>query len=810
MTKLRKSIILIFILVVSIITPIFAGCDFDFSAASGKLDTPVLSINETNYTLSWSNVASAKSYQIYCNDDLLVQGVTERIYDFENVLTDAGVYTFYVKAIPYLNSIPASDNSNTCSYLHKIESIIWADDVVIDRDATHKINLRNNGLRGVVFDRPVSDVEYELYLYSSHSGLNVYPVESNISSINLNMYSLKNEIYAVRMGYVLQDTHYVSSDIIYINPDNYIGYTDNIYMFDGQINDFYIESVSELRNLVYYAFIYRLSNIEMRLSRSFANAIEEGSESGTMVDKVNQAVISAFGYLYETCDSYDISTVQDSATERIYTTTISWGDTSVNNQLYPTSELVGASSTVLPQVELDGYYDVCGYTMLTEQYSEPYDNFVSDNQFLYTTVRTSEELYWAVENHVTPVFPNTTCPAYSIYQNAKNVLREIISEEMTDYEKVRCIFDWIAINTQYDYYSTYTNSYRGYPVTTVPCYYLEGVFTTHFAVCDGFSKAFSLMCNMLGIDAIRVVGTANTGGSTGGHAWNKVYIDEDTTDDEMGNWFICDITWTEITSASEEATTHSYFMLSDADIEETHIPFNRRSEFFTMPADYHYDYYDNSTFNYLDVDYDLVINSEEEVEAMFYYLFLNQRQSIEVVMTKTLIEKIDRQYASETASVINPYKRMETAMTLMMKKKKFAEQYLFVYNSGYTNGFGSKWFTYNSNGDKGILYVFQQHFLIDDANEEGHLMSQIAHYQLYGTYSLWVDRAILDAVSMTELELSGLDDLQKDEARVRKLFAATLNNNNLEATFDIITIGITGDDRYSTQSHFTMVVSPRS
>ncbi len=803
MTKLKKYVVLIFILVVSLVTPIFAGCDFDFSFATGGLDTPVLNINETTYTLSWTSIARAKSYTVYCNDEVLESDIKDRTYNYEDTLTESGVYTFYVKAIPYLSSIPESANSNTVSCVYNVEPIIWADDITIDR--TQNIPIRKNGLRGVSFDRTIENVEYELYLYSAHTGLNVYPVDAGINTINLNLYNLRNEIYAVRMGYIDGEDHYVASNVIYINPDNSDGFTDNIYLFDGQINDFYIENVMELRNLVYYAFIYRMSSVEMQLSRAFATAIDGSSEAGTMVDKVNQAVVDAFGYLFETCDSYDISTEQDSAVNRIYTTTIGWGDTAVNNQLYPTSSIVGAGDFVYPQVNMDGYYDVCGYTMLKDAYAEPYDEFVSDNRFLYTTVRTSEELYWAVENHVTPIFASTTCPAYVIYAKAKNVLREIISEDMTDYEKALCIFDWIAINTQYDYYSLTSRSYYGYPITTVPCYYLEGVFNTHFAVCDGFSKAYSLMCNMLGIDAIRVVGTAQSGSSSGGHAWNKVYLDMDTTDDTPAQWYICDITWTEITSQHEEATTHMYFMLSDSDVSSTHIPFNRRSEFFIMPADTHYDYYDNSTFNYLDIDYDYVINSEDELEAMFYYMLIYQRKTIEVVITKNLVERAYRQYESQTTLTADRFTRMEQALQLMMKKKKFAEQYLFINRTEFSND----WFEYNSNGDKGVLYIFEQHFLIDSANEEGHLITNLAHYGLYGTYSLWVERDILDTIVLNDSEMAGKDDLQLDLLRVQKLFENTLNANNIDATFEILTIGIADDPRYLSQSHYTMTISPK-
>ena len=187
------------------------------------------------------------------------------------------------------------------------------------------------------------------------------------------------------------------------------------------------------------------------------------------------------------------------------------------------------------EIEWTTFYDNCGYTMREDD--EKYDSqdyvFASDSQFLYTNVSSSEQLYWAVENKVTPIC-ETGNRAEIIYNKAKDVLNSIISDSMTDYEKVLSIYDWINANTVYDYYALTSEAYAQTSIdkwghyytaiesaTLLPVYYLEGVFMTGYAVCDGFSKAFSLLCNMEGIDALRIVGTVNGEG----HAWNKVEID---------------------------------------------------------------------------------------------------------------------------------------------------------------------------------------------------------------------------------------------------------------------------------------------
>ena len=109
---------------------------------------------------------------------------------------------------------------------------------------------------------------------------------------------------------------------------------------------------------------------------------------------------------------------------------------------------------------------------------------------------------------------------------------------MTDYEKALSIFDWICENTSYDYYALVDGAYDN-KATLVPVYYLEGVFMTGYAVCDGFSKAYSLMCNMEGIETIRIVGEALAGYDSynnevyGGHAWNKIKLEDNFVKSSM-------------------------------------------------------------------------------------------------------------------------------------------------------------------------------------------------------------------------------------------------------------------------------------
>jgi len=63
-----------------------------------------------------------------------------------------------------------------------------------------------------------------------------------------------------------------------------------------------------------------------------------------------------------------------------------------------------------------------------------------------------------------------------------------------------------------------------------------GVFVdpSHYAVCDGYSKALLLLCQREGIDCVVVMGTALP--NLENHAWNYVKMDD-------GKWYGIDVTW---------------------------------------------------------------------------------------------------------------------------------------------------------------------------------------------------------------------------------------------------------------------------
>lgn len=135
---------------------------------------------------------------------------------------------------------------------------------------------------------------------------------------------------------------------------------------------------------------------------------------------------------------------------------------------------------------------------------------------------TSEQLYYLAMNGYKPV-PVKGSMAETIYKEAEKVLRERIREDMSDFEKIKAVYDYLTGEIYYDRNTAYSlDTY----LVDEQAYYLEGVFLNHCAVCDGKAKAYALLMNMLGIPCYRDTGKSEDGD----HAWNMVQLD--------GTWYI--------------------------------------------------------------------------------------------------------------------------------------------------------------------------------------------------------------------------------------------------------------------------------
>ncbi|MEG1791779.1 MAG: Ig-like domain-containing protein [Clostridia bacterium] len=291
-----------------------------------------------------------------------------------------------------------------------------------------------------------------------------------------------------------------------------------------------------------------------------------------------------------------------------------------------------------------------------------------DNQTEYFTVTSTNMLYKALQWGYKPqIVGENATTINKVYAEARKVLNKIIIDDMTDYEKVHAIYDWLCFDVTYDTdlsempvnrpVGMTENQYVLYALNEKMKfygYYLEGVFLNpkdRRAVCDGKAKAFVLMCGMEGISAIRVSGVANGGG----HAWNKVLLDADENGE--AEWYFIDSTWGDSTVSGQfEVLSHNYFLASD-DENPSHV---EKAEHNFPPAKNTFDYYDATVFVYDEVlgkDYvgDLLIDGRGELKKLFQYASQNGLKGVEFKMNYSYVKLEDelRDAISGTGFVAN-------------------------------------------------------------------------------------------------------------------------------------------------------------
>lgn len=382
--------------------------------------------------------------------------------------------------------------------------------------------------------------------------------------------------------------------IVYLSEhDEAWYYASHFHDYGGYAQNRYITSKEELKNLILFVLENKIAEIKFYA-----------------------------GYATPETVKNDVSEVRDCVEESGiipgYSLKTSGNEFTIKFRFF--ADEAGVIETVnSPEYDApDGFADAVQNT-----YSKPhYDNVKKERNFYIDSVKetmsvsTSNMLYKAVAWGYKPVFMGAQADnLQQIYDNAKDALSYIVSDDMSEYEKVHAIYDYIIYNVRYDH--DCANAEDKYVSGNLSLnekmkyygYYLEGIFLDKFykkdmhAVCDGKSKAFVLMCGIEGITAVRISGKASSDGKNfGGHAWNKVLLDLNGTGDK--EWYFVDTTWGDVGDDSKEFLSHAYFLLSDDEVKNTHVE-NPGHDY--PKAEGKFDYYAHETYTSSGTEYNYVI-----------------------------------------------------------------------------------------------------------------------------------------------------------------------------------------------------------
>ena len=140
----------------------------------------------------------------------------------------------------------------------------------------------------------------------------------------------------------------------------------------------------------------------------------------------------------------------------------------------------------------------------------------------------------------------------AVYYRCREIIGNIITEEMSEYEKEKAIHDYIVLNTAYDY----DNFKNG----TVPdeSYSITGLINNGVGVCNAYAYAFQLMAKMAELESYIIVGTMDDGS----HAWNIVGLE--------GEYYHIDVTADDPAPDRAGVVNYNYYNLTDEMIAKNH------------------------------------------------------------------------------------------------------------------------------------------------------------------------------------------------------------------------------------------------
>ena len=215
------------------------------------------------------------------------------------------------------------------------------------------------------------------------------------------------------------------------------------------------------------------------------------------------------------------------------------------------------------------YIRIDSYDLFQEYWSDLYDSGALNSAFVIGDIKveynnespclmkmsfsynSTGQILQALVNQSTMTFSDAD--TQELYSDATMILSSIIDPEMSTLEKELVIHDYLVLHSQY--------STTGDSDVLATAY---SVIVNGEGQCQGYSEAFVLLCELEGIPARVISGTAlDQDGEYAPHAWNQVQIDS--------VWYHVDVTWDDPIPDTENYVSELYANRSDEIMKADHI-----------------------------------------------------------------------------------------------------------------------------------------------------------------------------------------------------------------------------------------------
>ena len=171
---------------------------------------------------------------------------------------------------------------------------------------------------------------------------------------------------------------------------------------------------------------------------------------------------------------------------------------------------------------------------------------------------------------------NTPARIASGVREFKNLVSQILSPcpNSDRYSQIKYLNNWLTMNNSYNSAYAFSTSDNVPGIAWCSMSALRGSTGDVGPVCEGYARAFKILCDQLNIPCILVAGYAkNTPSSKGeSHVWNEVKMDD-------GKWYAVDVTWDDpLDSKNRKVSgyeTEFWMLLGKKDVVATNFTFEQ-------------------------------------------------------------------------------------------------------------------------------------------------------------------------------------------------------------------------------------------
>jgi transglutaminase/protease-like cytokinesis protein 3 len=295
------------------------------------------------------------------------------------------------------------------------------------------------------------------------------------------------------------------------------------------------------------------------------------------------------------------------------------------------------------------------YTMLYQMiYDSEYSIFYVSTQMKYTTKVSTKTI-----SEIEFVYTYTKDEVASMQEQIDTAVNKIIggiTEDMSEYQIVKYFYDTLAGGVVYDENAANLRD-------------IYGAFVDKACVCGGYAKAFSYLCDKVGIESLTITGDFDEVP----HMWNMVKLDDD--------WYHLDPTAGNVDNSTTPYVRYDYFCCSDEFMKNSHVAYDQEYSYPKASADkYNYFVYNS-----------LVADSVESAEKLISEKILEAASKGEKVI----------QFSCSTDEVFD-----EVVYYLFDKSKMNA---LTIYENNYDEAerkYNYESIVYNQNKETRVIKLF--------------------------------------------------------------------------------------------------------